>query len=360
MKIPAKKRLKVAVIFGGRSGEHEVSIVSARSILKALDRKRWRPLPVAVLKDGRWLGGENAGRYLDGKKPDLRAAVDVFSFRGVDVAFPIIHGTYGEDGSLQGLLEMAGVPYVGCGVAASAIGMDKDVQKRVLAQGGIATAKALVVSSAAWRKNPGGWKRRAAREIGWPSFVKPARLGSSVGISKVKAGEALAAAVESALKYDEKILIERAVPNAREIEIAVMGNDPYRTTAPGEIVPSGEFYDFFAKYVDNASECLIPAPIGKKLASELRAAAERACRLIGVEGMARVDFLLERGSGRWALNELNTLPGFTAVSMYPKLWLHEGLSYPRMISDLLDLALRRGARRARLTTEFNSKSDWYK
>jgi D-alanine-D-alanine ligase len=353
------KRLNVAVIFGGRSGEHEVSLVSARSIIAALDPKRYRAVPMAILKTGRWIGGQAAWKYLKGKAAAGVKGTRLPELAGVDVAFPIVHGTFGEDGTLQGLLEMAGVPYVGCGVAASAIGMDKDVQKRLLRLAGIPTAPAAVIRKDGWRRHLRPILK-AALAVGFPLFVKPARSGSSVGVSKVKDAEGLGTALAAAFRYDDKVLLEKAVPRAREIECAVLGNDPYGTSGLGEIVPSGEFYDFNAKYVDGKSDCLLPAPLAKPLAKRLRAAASEICRVLGVEGLARVDFLLERGTQRWVLNEINTLPGFTSISMYPKLWRQEGMSYRSLISRLIGLALERAARQADLTTDFSSNSDWFK
>jgi D-alanine-D-alanine ligase len=351
------KRLNVAVIFGGRSGEHEVSLVSARSIIAALDPKRFRAVPMAILRTGRWIGGSAAKRYLKGSSASGVKGSRLPDFNGVDVVFPIVHGTFGEDGTLQGLLEMAGVPYVGCGVAGSAIGMDKDIQKRLLAAAGIPVSDGVTV-----RK---GWSPRvyaaAIRGVGLPAFIKPARSGSSVGVSKVKHPREFAPALRAAFRYDDKVLIEKAMPKAREIECSFLGHHlAPMTSGLGEIVPSGEFYDFNAKYVDGRSAAIIPAGLPKKLVGELRAAAEHACAVLDVEGLARVDFLLERGTRRWVLNEINTLPGFTSISMYPKLWAQEGMSYRQLITNLITLALGRQQARNDLATDFSSNSDWYK
>lgn len=325
-------KLRVAVIFGGRSGEHEVSIVSARSILSALDRKRFVPVPVYVDRKGKWKG----------------------SLKNIDVAFPIMHGTGGEDGVLQGHLETLGIPYVGCDVTASAICMDKDLTKRLLAAAGIPVARGLVL-----RKNTRISISSVRKELGFPVFVKPARMGSSVGVSKVKGPSQLKAAVREAFRYDDKILIEKAVPDARELECAIRGNGPYRVSRFGEIVPGAEFYTFNDKYVDGASKSILPAKLSHRHEREMREAALAACRVLGIQGMARIDFLLSRSTGEWVLNEPNTLPGFTSISMYPKLWIHEGLSYPKLLTELVRLALERQKGRGGLTRDFRSGSDWY-
>jgi len=333
----------VAVIFGGKSGEHEVSLVSARAIMDAIDTDRFRILPVLVTKDGRWKVGKT------GKLGKLVLGKGTLNGRRIDVAFPIIHGTYGEDGRLQGLLDMADIPYVGCDVQGSAIGMDKDVAKRLLDHASIRTAKGIVLMD----------HEKIPSKLPYPVFVKPARLGSSVGVVKVRSKKELGGALREAFRYDEKVLIEKAVPNAREIECSVLGNDPYAVAGPGEVIPAGEFYDFHDKYIDGRSSAQIPAKINTTLRKEIREAAKQACRILGVRGFARVDFLLPKGSSRWVLNEINTLPGFTSVSMYPKLWDHEGLPFKKLITKLISLALARHRKLSGKYYDFASGSDWY-
>lgn len=320
-------KLNVAVVFGGKSGEHEVSIVSARSIMDAMDRERFAPVPVYVDRAGTWERG----------------------LEGVDVVFPIVHGPNGEDGRLQGHLETLGLPYVGSDAAASAVCMDKDLTKRVLASAGIPVAPWITLR----RGEP-------VPETAFPAFVKPARLGSSVGVSKAKDRAGLEAAVLEAFRYDDKILIEQAVPNARELECAALGNGPHEITRFGEIVPSAEFYTFHDKYVDGAAKAILPAELPPETEQAMRAAAMEACRVLGIEGLARIDFLLDRATGEWVLNEPNTLPGFTSISMYPKLWLNEGLTYPALITRLIELALERHEAKKRLVTDYASGSDWYR
>lgn len=355
----------VAVIFGGRSGEHEVSLVSARAVIDALDRKRYRPLHVAVLKDGTWLVGKDAKAYLDGRRPRsakraLELANGRIGGRKVDIVFPIIHGTYGEDGRLQGLLDMADLPYVGCGVMSSAVCMDKDAAKRLLRQAGIPVADGAEFREADWKASRRAVMRTAAKAAGYPCFVKPARLGSSVGIMKVPGPSRLERAIANAFRYDDKILVEKAVPAARELECAVLGNGPYEVAGPGEVFPAGEFYDFDDKYVDGKSTATTRAKLPAAVRKAIVAAAKDACRVLGVEGLARVDFLMRKGSARWILNEVNTLPGFTSISMYPKLWADAGMPFRKLVTRLLVLAERRHARGSSKTRDFTSGSDWYR
>lgn len=347
------KKKTVAVIFGGKSGEHEVSLVSARAIMHAMDRTRFAPLPVLITKDGAWKVGKRA------RPGKLVLEKGRLNGKRVDAAFPIVHGTYGEDGRLQGLLDMADIPYVGCDVYGSAVGMDKDVAKRLLEQAGIPTALGFGVCDADWKQELPAIKKRIAKTLKYPVFVKPARLGSSVGVVKVKAEKELEKAMRTAFVYDEKILIEGAVPQAREIECAVLGNGPYEVAGPGEVIPAGEFYDFNDKYVDGQSTAHIPAQLPPKLAKSIRQAAIDACATLGVHGMARVDFLLPKSSTSWVLNEINTLPGFTSISMYPKLWAHEGLPFKRLVTKLINLALARHKKLAKKSYGFVSGSDWY-
>lgn len=352
-------KLRVGVIYGGRSGEHEVSIASAASIFKHLDRTRYEPVPIRIEKDGRWV--------LTGKIPTAISAADVLkqtetealqpieptaavSRTGVDVVFPVLHGPYGEDGTVQGLLELANIPYVGCGVLASAAGMDKAVMKTLFAARGLPVGPYLVVLRREWDADAQAVSDRVARELGYPVFVKPANLGSSVGISKAKSDAELIDAMTIALQFDRKIVVEAAVPNAREIECAVLGNDEPDASLPGEVIPAREFYDYASKYLDADSKTLIPAPLTAEQTADIRRMSVEAFRAVDGSGLARVDFLMARDSGDIYLNEVNTLPGFTTISMYPKMWEATGLSYPALVDRLIQLALERHADKQQLRT----------
>ncbi|UCF68088.1 MAG: D-alanine--D-alanine ligase [Acidobacteriota bacterium] len=347
-------RRRLALVFGGRSPEHDVSLVSARAIHDQLDRDHFELLLVGVDRQGRpRLGGREllAGGLDRGEgirvrwpaSPTDRALREEATGRLVsaplDVVFPIIHGAGGEDGALQGMLQLCDIPCVGAGVLGSALAMDKDRTRRMLAAEGIPVVEDIVLHARARRENPdaAGWRARV-HSLGYPVFVKPARTGSSVGITKVTAAEQLDEALEIAERFDEKIVIERAVPAAREIEISVLGLDRPEVSVPGEIVPAAEFYDYRAKYEDPESKLLIPAPIDEALVGRIGEWAKRAFVALDLAGMARVDFLLSRESGETVLNEVNTLPGFTPISMYPKLWQASGLTYPRLLDRLVELA----------------------
>jgi D-alanine-D-alanine ligase len=347
------------VIYGGRSGEHEVSIASAASIFKHLDRNRYEPVPIRIEKDGRWA--------LAGKVPTAISAADVLkhastealqtveptaavSRTGVDVVFPVLHGTYGEDGTVQGLLELANVPYVGCGVLASAVGMDKAVMKKLFADRGLPVGPYLVALRHEWNRTADTIRKHVRERLGYPVFVKPANLGSSVGISKAKSDADFDAAMELALQFDRKSVIEAAVPNAREIECAVLGNDEPEASLPGEVLPAREFYDYEAKYLDDASTTVIPAPLTEAQTAEIRRLSIEAFKAVDGSGMARVDFLLSRDSGELVLNEVNTIPGFTTISMYPKMWEATGLAYPELLNRLIELALERHDEKQQLKT----------
>ena len=345
------KRTRVAVLYGGRSVEREVSRISARTIVSSLDPSRYEVVPLAVGQDGRFLGPEESAKLLaTGVVPerfrggagagDALVPAEIAPGR-IDVVFPIIHGTTGEDGALQGFLETLGVPYVGAGVTASAVGMDKAVFKAVLRDAGLPTPRAVVVRSAD--------EAPLAASLPLPVFVKPSNGGSSVGVTKVKRAEDLAAAIALALDYDERALVEEGI-DARELECAVLGNEEPRASTPGEIVPGHEFYDYDDKYRDDKAKLLIPAPVSPAVADEARRLSIAVFRLCGVSGMARVDFFLERGTDRVLINEINTLPGFTAISMYPKLWEASGVALPALLDELVRLALERHARRGRLLT----------
>lgn len=361
-------KLRVGLLFGGRSVEHEVSIASATSILRALDPARYDVTLIAVDHDGRWHAGSpslppeaavRAGEVILPAVPGMHSLIPTRSSVGarslpLDVVFPIVHGTGGEDGSLQGLLELAGVPYVGAGVLGSAVQMDKDVTKRLLQAAGLPVVPGRVLRHADAARRDGF--PEVLGELGLPLFVKPADLGSSVGITKVKRADELTAAVVEAFRYTQKVLIEKAVPDAREIEVAVLGGERPEASVPGEIVPKREWYDYEAKYVDEDTELLVPAPLPEALAAEARRLALEAFRIVEGEGLARVDFFLERSTGRLFLNEVNSLPGFTEVSMFPRLWMASGLSYPALIDRLIEVALERSRRRLALETTYRGRT----
>ena len=341
-------RLRVALIFGGRSGEHDVSIVSARSVAAALDSDRHEIVPMAIDRHGRWADPETAARVLEtsGDRTD-----QVVAFEGnfrldprllghhFDVAIPVLHGPFGEDGSIQGLFEILDLAYVGCDSTASAVCMDKALTKRLLVQAGIDTPAWVEVNRRNWTDDRDVAVARCL-ELGLPLFVKPARLGSSVGISKVDDPTELEAAVETALGHGNHIVVEQGV-DAREIEIAVLGNDTPRASVPGEVVPGHDFYDYEDKYLDDACQLLAPAPLDDDQARAARDLAVRVFASLGCSGMARVDLFLHRASGELSVNEVNTIPGFTSISMYPKLWDLTGLSYPDLLNELTRLAIER-------------------
>jgi D-alanine-D-alanine ligase len=345
----------VALVFGGRSGEHEVSVVSARSVAGALDPGRYRFVPMAIARDGRWADPDTARRVLvgSGDRTDKVARFDG-SHRldprlldgTIDVVLPILHGPYGEDGTIQGMLEMLDLPYVGCDVTSSAVCMDKILCKRLLREAGLATPDWREVESHRWEPDR-EHLRALCLELGLPLFVKPARLGSSVGVSKVSRESALDEAIENALGHDQRAIVEQGL-DAREIEVAVLGDTDPRASAPGEIVPGHEFYDYDDKYLDDSCQLLAPAPLDESLTEAARVLAVQAFRSLGCDGMARVDLFLDRATGRFSINEANTIPGFTSISMYPRLWELSGLSYPRLLDELIRLGVERHARKKRL------------
>ncbi|MEO8178424.1 MAG: D-alanine--D-alanine ligase family protein [Deltaproteobacteria bacterium] len=363
-------RLRVGIIFGGRSGEHEVSVRSARGILSALDPARFDPVLIGIDRAGSWqliepralleTASESAAQAAVGQGALVRARgsaealqqgqVGELSDRfGVDVFFPIVHGTLGEDGALQGLLEMAGAPYVGCGVLGSAVGMDKDVAKRLLRDAGLPVVDFVVAR--ADRAQGAEVARRVEVELGFPCFVKPANLGSSVGVAKVRRAADLAGALANAFRFDRKVLIERAI-DAREVETAVLGGAVPTVSSPGEIVPRHEFYSYEAKYLDpQGAELLVPAPLSAEQTREVQGLSLRVFEALELEGLARVDFFLERGSGRWFINEVNTLPGFTEVSMYARMWQESGLGYRELVTRLIELGIARFEARRALAVE---------
>ena len=387
------KKLRVGILFGGRSGEHEVSLLSAASVLNAIDKNKYEVVPIGITKDGRWLTAADAENLLQGKlvieprhlragDPDLTPAAAVLA-RGeavvvppepvhrqsglvpfqtdsgltrrasdrainVDVIFPVLHGTFGEDGTIQGLLELADIPYVGAGVLGSAAGMDKDIMKSLFIAAGIPIVKHVTILRSDWKKDARKIRKLVESKLKYPVFVKPANLGSSVGISKAHDGKELGPAIEEAARFDRKIVIEQGVGGkknkAREIECSVLGNDEPAASVPGEIVPVKEFYDYNAKYLDEGSELIIPAKLTKAETKRVQELAMRAFKAVDCSGLARVDFLMEPGSQKTRkiyLNEINTMPGFTAISMYPKLWAASGLKYPDLIDKLIQLGIER-------------------
>jgi D-alanine-D-alanine ligase len=369
-----KKRVRVGLIFGGRSGEHEVSLLSAQGVMGAIDKTKYEVVPIGITKEGQWLASGDPMKALSSgvtaesnpaallAEPSQRGlmrldeqeperALTAIPVSQIDVVFPILHGPYGEDGTVQGLLELADIAYVGAGVTASAVGMDKALFKDIMRAHGLPIALHLVIKRQTWEQEPEKVIARIEAEIGYDCFVKPANLGSSVGISKAHDRSELCAALDEAARYDRKLIVEVAV-DAREIEVSVLGNDEPIASVPGEIIPCNEFYDYAAKYLDGKSELLIPAPIPPETTNAVRQLAIQAYLAIDCAGMARVDFLLDRQTGEVYLNELNTIPGFTPISMYPKLWEASGISYTELIDRLIQLALERHADKSRSATSY--------
>jgi len=399
------KKLRVGVLFGGRSGEHEVSLLSAASVLKAIDPKKYEVTPIGITKEGRWVTSTDAARLLTGESAsaaralragdpqtttsaavlargesvivppvpsesktgalvpfetdartlDLHASASA-SPLSLDVIFPVLHGTFGEDGTIQGLFELAGIAYVGSGVLGSATGMDKDIMKRLFAAAKLPIPKHVSFLRSEWEASPKKTIARIEAALTYPLFVKPANLGSSVGITKAHDRKELSPAIDIAASYDRKIVVEQAVGGrrgkARELEVAVLGNDDPQASVVGEIIPGKEFYDYEAKYLSEGSDLIIPAKLTKKQAKEVQQMAIAAFRACDCSGLARVDFLMEPTSnagkpGRIYLNEINTMPGFTSISMYPKLWAASGIAYPELIDRLISLALERRAEKDR-------------
>jgi D-alanine-D-alanine ligase len=386
------KKLRVGILFGGRSGEHEVSLLSAASILKAIDRKKFEVVPIGITKDGHWLASGDAHNLLEGgqsavarrlragdpeatpgakllhegiptllapEPAETAASLTVGTVRpqaaNLDVVFPVLHGTFGEDGTIQGLFELAGIAYVGSGVLGSAAGMDKDVMKRLFAQARLPIVKHVTLLRTDWEKQPRKSIQQVEAALKYPLFVKPANLGSSVGISKAHDRNELGPALTLAARYDRKLVVEQGVggkqgAKARELEVAVLGNDDPKASVVGEIIPGKEFYDYEAKYLSEGSVPVIPARLSRTETKQIREMAVAAFRACDLSGLARVDFLMEPdGKRRIFLNEVNTLPGFTQISMYPKLWEATGVSYKELITRLIELALERQAEKNRTT-----------
>jgi D-alanine-D-alanine ligase len=380
------KKLRVGILFGGKSGEHEVSLLSAASILKAIDRKKFEVVPIGISKTGQWLTGGGAQALLTGESADsiqaLEAGVvtpraetnavtaivpDAAALSGgkkLDVVFPVLHGTFGEDGTIQGLFELADIAYVGSGVLGSSAGMDKDVMKRLFTQAKLPIVRHVTVLRTAFEASPRKTVTAIEAALKYPLFVKPANLGSSVGISKAHDRKELMPALKLAAQFDRKIVIEegvagagksRSTSKARELEVAVLGNDSPKASVVGEIVPGKEFYDYEAKYLSDGSIPIIPAKLSAAESKQIRAMAIEAFRACDLAGLARVDFLMEPdGKRRIYVNEVNTLPGFTSISMYPKLWQATGLSYSDLISKLIELAIERHQERSRTSFSFET------
>ena len=388
-RIERMKKLRVGILFGGRSGEHEVSLLSAASVLEAIDKSKYEVVPIGITKEGRWVTALHAENLLRGKSseenvrashlragdpqatttaavlaagdgiivPPMPAAESLVPFEStapapagaeavqVDIIFPVLHGTFGEDGTIQGLLELADIAYVGAGVLGSAAGMDKDVMKRLFADAGLPLVRHATVLRREWQNNASKICKLIESKLKYPVFVKPANLGSSVGISKVHGRGELPAAMDQAGGYDRKIIVEQGVGGkrgkAREIECSVLGNDDAQASIAGEIIPGKEFYDYAAKYRDEGSELLIPAKLNKSQMKSVQQMAVAAFRAVDCSGLARVDFLMDPKSGQIYVNEINTMPGFTAISMYPKLWAASGVKYRELIDRLIKLGVER-------------------
>lgn len=373
---PRKRR--VAILFGGKSGEHEVSLISARSVMAALDQEKYEIYPIGITKEGRWITsgdpmallrgeGDHPLAALEGEEREEAAPCTALEpapgrdlvpgtsrgrFPDVDVVLPILHGPFGEDGTVQGLLELADLPYVGAGVLGSALGMDKIAQKQVLRANGLPVVDFVPVLRSRWQREPETILAEIEARLEYPIFIKPANLGSSVGITKAHHREELRQGLEVAARFDRRLLAEAGI-NAREIECAVLGNDAPIASVPGEVIPCHEFYDYRAKYLDEGSELLIPAPLDEATSAQVRELAIRAFLAIDCAGMARVDFFLCKDTGRLYINELNTIPGFTPISMYPKLWEASGIPYAELLDRLIELAIERYEDKHRSKTSYD-------
>ncbi|MEK7125845.1 MAG: D-alanine--D-alanine ligase family protein [Patescibacteria group bacterium] len=387
------KKIRVAVLFGGRSGEHEVSLVSASAVIDNLDKEKYEVIPIGITKEGRWIAGPESMKLLKSGEVPKESNVEILAepsqvpppnpllskgggtgneiesasppvprrgLRGgldVDVIFPVLHGPYGEDGTVQGFLELTGLPYVGCGVLASAVAMDKVMQKKVFAAEGLSQVPYVWFWRSEWGQNQEKYILEIEK-LGYPVFVKPANLGSSVGINKAHNREELLTFIAEASAYDRKVLVEKGVENAREIECSVLGNQEVKASLPGEIIPSNEFYDYDAKYVDGKSAAKIPADLTPDMVKTVQETAIRAFRALSGEGLARVDFFLTEDNKLY-VNEANTMPGFTSISMYPKLWEATGLGYSALLDELINLALARSQEKQSLKISYEPKAAWY-
>jgi len=369
-----KIKIRVAVIFGGRSGEHEVSIVSGTNIIEALDKKKYDVIPIGITKSGKWLAGEKAP--LAFKKGDYSGLTQVtlncesgsnellhfknghFEKLKIDIFFPALHGPYGEDGTIQGLFEMANVPYTGCGVLASSVGMDKLVTKALWDQAGLPIVPYIGINKSSWKKSSKKIMKRVIDELGLPVFIKPANMGSSVGISKVKKESELKKAIDLACEFDTRILIEKGL-NVRELECAVLGNDEPKAARVGEILVGGEFYDYNDKYINGVSRTQVPAEIPPSLEKKVQQMALKAYKLLDASGLARVDMFLEKKTGRIYINEINTLPGFTSISMYPKMWKAAGIPYKKLVDKIIELGFEKFKQKQQKKISFDEAGDWF-
>jgi len=369
-----KKKIRVGLVFGGRSGEHEVSLASSNAVMSHLDQEKYEVVPLGITKEGSWLLGTEPRHLIAAEReaaglvetaqttavtltgdPSVRGLIpvqggsDLGSQGELDVIFPALHGTYGEDGSLQGLLDMANIPYVGCGVLGAALGMDKEKMKMIFQNVGLPIVEYYAFRRNEWERSPAHIMDEVEQRLGYPTFVKPVNLGSSVGINKAHSRQELEHAINVAAEYDRKIVVERGI-NCREFECAVLGNDEPLASVVGEIVSSNEFYDYRAKYIDGKSQAVIPADIPQETAEEMRRQAIQAFSALDLNGLARVDFFLEKETGNVYINEVNTMPGFTEISMYPKLWEASGLTYTQLLDRLIELAIERHEDRQRNRT----------
>ena len=356
------EKIKVGLIFGGRSGEHEVSFCSASSIIKAIDKDKYSVVPIGITKEGRWISPRDSELALQSGRIEGKGTVTLLNnpsgtalvridnnqrldksstLEKLDVIFPVLHGPYGEDGTVQGLLELADIPYVGAGVAASAISMDKDLMKTIFQQKDLPILKWLTIKRKEWQKDKEKILSIIQNNFEYPLFVKPTNLGSSVGITKVHKKEELDKAINLAASYDRKILIEEGLEEVREIECGVLGNDEPQVSVVGEVRPAGEFYDYDSKYIDEKTQLIVPTDLPEEVSGKVQQIALLAFKAVDVAGMARVDFFVSKKENKIYLSEINTIPGFTSVSMYPRLWEASGIPYPELIDQLIQLALER-------------------
>ncbi|NUQ82017.1 MAG: D-alanine--D-alanine ligase [Bacteroidetes bacterium] len=345
------------LVFGGRSAEHTVSITSANSFIRGFTGRHHRVVPLYISLEGTWMLPGDSSLKLDPdclrkvSVPEVREPLFDWIRQHVDTVFPLLHGTYGEDGTIQGLFEMIGVPYIGAGVLGSSMAMDKVITKSLLEFNGVPVVPYLSFYRMEWEADPSGILKRIPGKLPSPWFVKPANAGSSIGITKVKAEKDLSLAIETALKYDDRVLIEQGL-NVREIEISVMGNISARVSVPGEIIPGADFYDYQDKYHAGKSQSVIPADLSEEMIRKISDCAKKAFAVLNLEGMARIDFFIDRETGAIYLNEVNTIPGFTPISMYPKMWVATGLSYDDLIESLIDLAHQRFRQRKEIASNF--------
>ncbi|MBN1995675.1 MAG: D-alanine--D-alanine ligase [Anaerolineae bacterium] len=367
--VSSKRKLRVGVIFGGRSGEHEVSLTSAKAVMNAIDKDKYEVVPIGITKTGQWLAGGNihqklldaaAGHPLlaneisraESLAQEQALALGVAETGPLDVVFPVLHGPFGEDGTVQGFFELVGVPYVGAGVLGSAVGMDKAIAKEIFRAHGLPIVIHRVFLRKQWQSDPEAVIAACEAAMPYPMFVKPANLGSSVGIHKAKNRVGLQSGLDDAARYDRRLIVEQGL-DAREIEVSVLGNDDPIASVPGEIVPSKEFYSYAAKYLDSDSELLIPAPLNPEQTELIRQLAVLAFKVLDCSGLARCDFLLDKTTGEVFINELNTMPGFTPISMYPKLWAASGISYSELVDRLIELAIERFEDKQQSQTTFD-------